>query len=288
MTDILLGAADLYNWKHVKPWAVSARESGFDGEIWLILYRDNGDVQTEAEKFGINVYKVEHDSYMAPIIHSQNGSPTQAHNLRFYHAWELLTRLDIENYRWGLMTDVRDVVFQRNPFEYIDITCENYQVLAASEGIKFKNEPWNKNNLIQGYGQNFYDLNNCDEWVAYNVGVLAGDIRVLRHLFHMIFSMTEGRYYPSDQSSWNVLVEGILLIGHILPIAHDYVGWACQCGTTADPTKAYLWPHVMGACPTFRDGVAYTGNGNPRKYYILHQWDRVPELKTAIEKKYDL
>lgn len=278
MTDILIGAADLYNWADVRPWVVSARRSGFKGDIYLICYRIDQDIRDNAVKYGVELYEVDHTPYSTPIQHMQQGSPTQSHNLRFYHAWELLTRLENE-YRFTFMTDVRDVIFQKNPVTWMQ---DNFfkKFVAAPEHITFGHEPWNKDNLIKGFGQITYDLNNADGWTAFNVGTLAGKTSAMRDLFHEIFTMTEGRYYPSDQSSYNILLRrkpGDALV----TVARD--AWAAQLGTTQDPTKSYLWDHCEYRPEINEAGIVHYA-GEP--FTIVHQWDRVPELKSIIPDRY--
>ena len=279
MADILIGAADLYSWADVRPWVVSARRSGFAGDIYLICYRVAEDM-VEAEKYGVELYRVEHTPYSTPIQHSQQGSPTQAHNLRFYHAWELLTRLGVSHDDHVIMTDVRDVIFQRNPSPWLDENLREYDdMVAASECIHFKHEPWNKDNLIKGFGQISYDLFGADEWVAFNVGTLAGRGHFMTGLFNTIYRMTEGRYYPSDQSSFNVLLRTSL--SYFAPT--PYYAWAAQLGTTRDPTKSYLWEHCYFRPDITPEGIVQVIN---TPFVIVHQWDRVPELKAVIPERY--
>jgi hypothetical protein len=279
--SVLLGAADGYDWNDVRPWVLSARQSGFEGDIYLILYRVKGnrdELLRHLEAHNVNVYEVHHDPYMRPIVHEQKGSPTQSHNLRFYHAWELLSRLE-EKYKFVIMTDVRDVIFQRDPnpflFKYPGI------LIAPSEGIKYADEDWNKQNLINGFGPIFWDLRG-KEWLACNVGTIAGLYSQMVKLFHLIFTMTEGRYYPSDQSSFNVLLN-TLWWGDCVVTHKSY--WAAQLGTTQDPTKAYLWDRLCEPRPEIRnDGFVYNPDGI--KFTIVHQWDRVPQLKPIILERY--
>lgn len=288
--DILIGAADNFAWKDCRNWVKSALASGFAGEIWIITYRVDADVAIEAAKLGVNVYPVEHDPYLNPIVHAAKGSPTQAHNLRFYHAWELLARLGWSKYRCVIMTDLRDVVFQKNPSRYLDVFYNDEYVhdfvVAGSEGLKFKDEPWNRQNLMNSYGQNYYDLNKCGEWEAANVGTIAGTAEFMQNIFHTLYSMTEGRSYPSDQSSFNVLIHKVL--GYDASPMH--YGWACQAGTTLDPTKSYLWPNVDPLqIPIIKDGYSYVQESqyrNEQTHFILHQYDRVPGLKEIIDARY--
>lgn len=282
MTDILIGAADLYSWKDVQPWIASARQSGFTGDAYLICYRIDNDIRENAPKYNLELYECEHDPYGQPIVHQQKGSPTQSHNLRFYHAWELLTRLKIM-YRNVIMTDVRDVIFQVNPSEWLTthLISEQQRIVCPSEHIRFMDEPWNKDNLIKGFGQIIYDLVG-HLWIAYNVGTIAGDFFQMKKLIHAIFRMTEGRYYPSDQSSFNVLAHETGF-GHYLATSRS--GWAAQLGTTQDPTKSYLWDKCCEARPIIgEDGLVRTPTGE--LFTIVHQWDRVPQLKAIIPTRY--
>jgi hypothetical protein len=283
--DILLGACDLYEWHHIKPWLASARESGFVGEIWLITYRVSSEVKSKAAEYGATLYECEHTPYGTAIQHQQQGSPTQAHNLRFYHAWELMTRLNPEDYNHLIMTDVRDVIFQNNPLEYLtELMGGQFSLLASSEGILFEDEEWNRDNIIRGFGQIFYDLRvKPEEWVCHNVGVLAGQAWAMTNLFHQIFSMTEGRYYPSDQSSFNVLLHTTMRPFFRKRSMHH--PWAAQLGTTLDPTKAWLWERCCDPRPIIKDGIVCDFTGRP--FHIVHQWDRVPELKKLINDKYN-
>jgi hypothetical protein len=196
-----------------------------------------------------------------------------------------MSRLDMTDYIHAIITDVRDVVFQRNPSEWLRKGFSDYmefELVAPSEGIEFHKEEWNANNMKQGFGPNMWDLQMKNSHMVYNVGTIAGDVLFMRDLCHTIFSMTEGRYYPSDQSAFNVLVHGLL--SHRTMRAWMQDGWAAQCGTTLDPTKPWLWERLNEPRPVVKDGEVFTVNGE--KFYIVHQWDRVPELKTAITEKY--
>lgn len=279
--DVLIGAADRYFAADVRPWMASARASGFDGDIYLICYRVDPSIYTVASEFQVELYPVNHTPYGLEIIHEQQGSPTQSHNMRMYHAWELLTRLDVAQYRFAIMTDVRDVIFQKNPSVWLEKHSLYGHVVAPSEGIMYDKEDWNRDNLIKGFGSMFYDLVGSS-WLACNVGTIAGDAALLRDLIGTIFHMTEGRYYPSDQSSFNVLMNGAFLEKRI--VATHWDNWAAQLGTTNDPTKSYLWERLCEPRPQIRDGLVYNNDG--LLYHLVHQWDRVPELKSIIPAKY--
>jgi hypothetical protein len=63
-------------------------------------------------------------------------------------------------------------------------------------------------------------------------------------------------------------------------------GWACQLGTTADPSKIDLFkPVLLEPSPKLEGDKVVTSEGI--KYTIVHQYDRVPDWKKVIEAKYD-
>jgi hypothetical protein len=284
MKDVLIGAADLYGWEQIRPWVVSARHSGFDGDIYLICYRVDSDM-VKAEEYGVELYQVEHTPYSQLITHEQQGSPTQAHNLRFYHAWELLTRLRKHEevlYRHVIMTDARDVIFQSNPSEWLAYNLPRRVLVAPSEHIAYNREPWNQFNLVKGFGETFWEIEASD-WKAYNVGTIAGQAEFMAGLFHTIYRMTEGRYYPSDQSSFNVLLHTQIFNDALY--ASELDGWAAQMGTTNDPTKDFLWARCCEARPRIlEDGTVVNSRNEP--FVLVHQYDRVPQLKTLISERY--
>ena len=62
-------------------------------------------------------------------------------------------------------------------------------------------------------------------------------------------------------------------------------GWACQLGTTVDPSKlSQFKPHLLEPSPIMEKDVVTTSKGTP--YYIVHQYDRVPQWRKVIEEKY--
>jgi hypothetical protein len=62
-------------------------------------------------------------------------------------------------------------------------------------------------------------------------------------------------------------------------------GWACQLGTTGDPSKIEQFkPYLLEKTPIFEDGKVWTSHGH--EFTIVHQYDRVPGWRKVIEKTY--
>jgi len=281
MKDLLFGASDIYTWDKVKPWAESIRGSGFDGDVVLLVYRaDMGRFAKEADKLDIQLIHTDTDNHGLYIDHNAGGRDTQCHQMRFFHMWQFLSQWEIMPYERVITTDVRDVIFQRNPTGWLNqYKVYDSQIVAPSEGIKYENEAWNKDNMAQGFGP--YVSQYADEHTVYNVGTIAGGAYAMRDLAMLIFSMGEGRYIPNDQSSFGLLMNGSLF--ETVPTSMGDA-WCCQCGTTLEPERAHVWPHLLEDKPVVKDGLVYTSQGE--LFYLVHQWDRVPGLKEIIEERY--
>jgi hypothetical protein len=62
-------------------------------------------------------------------------------------------------------------------------------------------------------------------------------------------------------------------------------GWACQLGTTADPSKIDQFrPFLLEPSPHMEIDKVVTSQN--KEYVIVHQYDRVPAWRKIIEAKY--
>ena len=277
MKDLIIGCSTNYDWSKLKYWINSINQSGFEGDKVLILM--NCDKETvlkviEAD-FKIIAFKQDENDN---LVYSSN---MPVHTERFIHIYDYIRNNG--PYRFVITTDVKDVVFQKNPVEYLEKHCDLNNLIFSSESIQYKNEPWGDENLLQTYGQYVYDIFKENE--IFNVGVLAGQGDAMRDLAINIFTSCTNRPIPiCDQSTFNFMIS-----------QHPYIdtskytrsedGWACQLGTTADPSKVEQFrPHLLEALPTLKDGQITTSTGIP--YHIVHQYDRVPEWRKIIEERF--
>lgn len=275
--NLIIGAIDLYTeWSKVAPWAISAREQ-HDGDIVMLTYRTTPEIINNLQKLAIDVYPISWDSFGRPLQY--HDQLTSVHELRFFHFWQFLQD---KNYEMVVSTDVRDVVFQMNPFQYIEEYSLLFErlLIASAESLTYENEYWGAENMKQGYGNYWYE--QMKDEMIYNVGVLAGYADKFSQLCATIYSMTEGRYHPSDQSSYSILVNK-LCSEWFTKVDHD-VAWACQAGTTLDEYKMHYGPKLTTKRPKIIDGIAHTNDG--KKFCIFHQFDRTP-VAQLIAQKYE-
>jgi len=281
MKDLIVGCATNYDWSKLKYWVNSINASGFTGDKVLILMncdKETANKVTEAD-FDIIAFGQDTEGNLS------YKSNMMVHVERFYHIYQHLKNND---YRYVITTDVKDVIFQKNPSEWLEEWLGNDSasddLVFSSESMKYKNEPWGNQNLKETFGTQIYE--DFKDNIIYNVGVLAGRGYAMKDLMMNIFASCMHRPIKiCDQSTFNFLIS-----------QHPYLktskytqsedGWACQLGTTADPSKIEQFrPFLLEPSPKLDGDKVVTSEGI--EYTIVHQYDRVPEWKKIIEEKYN-
>ncbi len=287
--DIVLGAVSGYAWNKVEMWALSLLATGFEGIGAVIVYEDekndNADVIAKLESIGFQVISLK-----------LNGSVFNNRFLDFYNVLSAPTN----DLRYAVVTDVRDVYFQRNPIEWLEMNVSEDQLYAASECIKYKDEDWGKSNITSGFGP---IGERIMEKAIYNVGVLSGGAKAVADMCLAVNMVAKSTNYPvADQSGYNIILDMAFVksstLAHsssaisidngdansmiILGQAED--GYAVQAGTVADPNKIEGFrPLLLEPEPVNDDGIIRTSIGD--EYYIVHQYDRVLDWDLALRKK---
>ena len=278
MKDCIVGCATNYDWSKLKYWVNSINASGFEGDKVLILMNCDKDTVQKVNDAGFSIIAFNQDGQGNLTYQSQ----LMVHVERFIHIYKLLK----DNlYRYVITTDVKDVIFQKNPSEWLEQNLVKEEHLVfSSESMKYKDEPWGRENLTQCYGQGIYEdfKNNT----IFNVGVLAGRGYAMRDLVLQLFLNCINRPIPIvDQAVFNVMISRHPYIESSMYTASE-TGWACQLGTTADPSKIDSFrPYLLEPSPKLEGDKVLTSTGI--EYTIVHQYDRVPEWKKVIEAKYD-
>jgi hypothetical protein len=276
MKDLIIGASTNYDWPKLKYWINSINQSGFDGDKVLILMNCDADTVKKVSEAGFKIIGFNQDNEG----NLRYESKIPVHVERFGHIYEYLRNND---YRYVITTDVKDVIFQQNPIDWLEANLISKHLVFSSESMLYKDEPWGNQNLYETYGDYIHSIFKHNE--IFNVGVLAGHGFAIRDLAINIFSTAINRPIPiCDQSTFNFLISM-----HPYKTTSQYCrsedGWACQLGTTVDPSKVESFrPFLLEESPILKDDIVTTSKGNP--YYIVHQYDRVPEWRKIIEAKY--
>jgi hypothetical protein len=269
--NLIIGGFTNYEINQLKPWVLSAMEVAGDNDVVLVA----GNTSEETLKWLVNRGVI-----VVPMAQVQ-GIPI--HVLRFISIYEYL-RHNWAKYRFVVTTDVKDVYFQFDPFDYLEKAMPpgtTTKLIIASEGLKYKDEPWGDENLKQAYGPYIYEQfkNNT----IYNVGTFGGTSEYVKDMVFNIFTNAINRPIPiCDQAVFNVLIN----TQPFKNICYATDDWACEAGTMADPTKIDKFrPNLICYEPIFDNGIVKTFNNYI--FPIVHQYDRVPEWKKFVAEKYD-
>jgi hypothetical protein len=273
--DLIIGAFNNFEFEVLKPWIYSIKETNFDGDIVLIAVDPNESVVRDIVKTGVKV------------IPAHNLNNMRIHMLRFLYIFDYL-KDTYQNYRYVISTDVRDVIFQKNPFEklneFLFMGCFD-SIVAQSESILIKDEEWNRDNIIKNFGPYFYESVKDNE--VYNVGILAGRSKYIKDLCFSLFQMSLNRPdWVADQAAYNMLLsfEPWNNVTYKTALKH---AWALNAHVTNKPDLLDKYgPFLIEPRPYMDNGLVKNSDGEV--FSIVHQYDRVPEWADYFYKKYQV
>jgi hypothetical protein len=280
MKDLILGSFFSYDWSIVQYWANSIEMSGFSGDRAALVSKiDAATVRRlEALNFYVHYYDPELISrgYSYPFGYADN------YGHRFQAYYEFLDILpNIDNYRFVIATDVRDVVFQSDPSAWLSTNIGAHKICASSESICYRDEPWGNQSMGNAYPRLYHRMGSRPIW---NCGVQAGTVRIMKDFWLQLSLACAAGLEAADQAAYNILLS-LLPWSEMTLFLTSEDGWACQAGTTVWPDRiGDFRPHLLEPQPTWNGTFACTSKGTP--HVILHQYDRVPGWLPTITGRY--
>jgi hypothetical protein len=290
--DLIIGGTSNYTWDQLKYWINSIRMSGFEGDVALVatnITKETIDILTSK---GVKLHLYGKRQPNGDFLSVSNNAP---HVERFFYIMHYLMTTN-EKYRYVITTDTRDVIFQKNPSEWLEANLYRRHLVASSEGILYENEPWGNQNLLDAFGPFFHQHNKS--LLIYNVGVVAGEMSYVRDLLAAIFHLSVNRPIKIvDQAVFNMIINLSPWYQNTFFAKND-AAWAIQLGTTIEAVKAGKGDLGMmlkndatkyasiyeDTQPIFDGNLVKNSLGE--EFSIVHQYDRVPALKLLIEQKY--
>jgi hypothetical protein len=206
MKNLLIGAiSSNYQISDIIKWVETS--SNVNATRVLMLYNNKNDelisylnknrievILPEHNMFGETVTEFPTDTGRMDIVSSYE----LIHNMRFFHIWQFLNDNEFDKV---LITDVRDVYFNRDPFDSIP----HNMIIASSEVIKYKDEDWNKRHLFVNLGG--IGIETLMDKEVYNVGVFGGGYHYVKNICRDIYLMSVGKRLVADQTSFNYLIQ---------------------------------------------------------------------------------
>lgn len=297
--DMIVGVVDNYDWDKIKYWANSIEQSGFDGYKALIVYNMNKEtvnVLTEKQFMLIGVSPF--DDAKGFVFQGNSNIMVD----RFLHINHFLSMLDDpQMVDRVIITDVRDVVFQSNPTDWLnEYFVSGFDMIVGSENMTYENEPWGRNNLTRSFGDYFFD--RMKDHPIFCAGVIGGDMQSVKDFCLNLWLIcrglnphVEGGGGP-DQAAMNIML-GMEVYRYTTMTTGPGAGWVLHAGTSFPAIQAGSggigeeYRRNPNMKIDFLEELEYTIKDNSiniddKKVVILHQWDRVPAWKQMIEAKY--
>lgn len=288
--DLVMGAVKGYNFQQLRTFVLSLRQSGFKGDICLIHKDLSVDTLYELRKLNVVLVPMQYRGsgalnswsrfwkFIKPVMtvlgDSSPGrflmrSLTPLQTSRFYLYRDFLRR-NQNSYRNVLLTDVRDVIFQSDPFgKFAASTVRCYEEdRNLSEETQF-NLSW-----IQAlFGADAADRLKdkriiCSGTIMGPVGEMIQYIGLMEKLLIKANDIGLG---GSDQGLHNYLLYTQKHNAEIIPNGNGEV-------LTVFESNIPSYPMVDGL---FRDP---SGDVIP----VVHQYDRSPTLEAALLKRLSL
>jgi|LakMenEpi03Aug12_release.lakeMendotaPanAssembly.Ray.scaffolds.fasta_scaffold499059_2 hypothetical protein len=204
--NLLIGAIsgnytpnDLNNWIETSNWE--------DCDRVLLLYNpSNNGLEEYLQSHNITIITPDFDFWGNETTNFEfntgicdfNTSYNLIHNIRFFHIWNYLQS---NTYNKVLITDVKDVYFNSNPFSEL---TDDY-LTATSEEIIYNDEEWNKAHIHYNLG--LIGIKTLLDKPVYNVGVFGGGYELVKEMCADIYLMSVGKYKVADQTSYNYLIQ---------------------------------------------------------------------------------
>ena len=265
MKYTIAGCITNYGVDDIKPYVESIEQSGFKGEKLMLVYDVSQEVIEYLNKKGWLIAQSELQEHI--ILQ------------RFRDMYALLHQYETD---WIIWTDVKDVIFQKNPIDWIENNSSFTRLFAFSECIKLKDDPW----AVVNTGTSFpleWELGLKDK-VSYCAGTIVGELDSIKDLFIQIYRWSKTTANPeqlSDQAAFNALIN-LEQFKTTTKLIKQEQGFVTQLGTVW--VKQNELP-ILEPTPIYKDGKFYNQNGD--EFVIVHQYDRDPQIKKEIYERYN-
>ena len=265
----------------LKNWIISACDHQTDYDVGLILLDNNSEILDFCAFKGVKVF---------PFFEGDHAGGQDY----FYYRPKLVSktlRKLAGQYDYVILTDVKDVVFQEDPFPKFIAKMGDKDAVFTSENILISAEPWNQNVLFQLFGGEVCDKVRENDVI--NSGVMFGRPNFLADVNRLMYDITHclNGEKIRDQAALQYLYFFVDLIRErsVLSDGNDYIVTHLA---VAGPTKFY---DAWGFRNSLKCGHAemdmekiIVKNPNGEVYSIAHQYNRCDEWNELINKKYEI
>lgn len=297
MDDLVIGFAANFDWAALEPYAVSLVRSGYTGKKVLFAQRLTADAADKLRALGFELLPI-------PVLEYSDPELTKGAYFTYVARFLLIHRYLYDNpdYRFVVCADTRDVIFQKNPMDWLEKNIGNAGIVAASEHIYH----WAQKGNTEWVMQNFKEV---DAWMmskdVYCSGLISGRAEYIRDLTMGIYLMGRAlsqKSWGADQPSYNAIMhQKAYADATIVPSMSDAYCLHLVVVAFEEYRKMMIDappPLTTGknSGPDQRRTISNDSMANMWDYdlsdvgdfSIIHQYDRMPNLAAQIRAKYTL
>lgn len=282
MKDLLIGCITNYTFDKIQYFVNSIDRSGFTGYKVMVVYNVPFSTVEELRKRNWLVMSFNTDTANRRYTYKNNFRIMCDRQLHYYETIQQIQN-EFGDVRYVLAIDPKDVIFQYNPSNWLEKNMGDKKINVGCESLLYKDEPWGNHNLMESFGESAYE--KCKDNLIFNCGTVAGEWKAMSELFLNIYFMCVGSPNETpDQAALNILLS-LDIYKNVTRFTMSEEAWACQAGTTVDMKVLAKSKDKLVEPQPFLDGdIVKTSKGIP--YALVHQYDRIPNWKSIIEKKY--
>jgi hypothetical protein len=253
MIDLVAGYARGYSADQIRPFLKSLRETGYDGKILLFV---NDGAAEEAKKWNVDIRPI-----TKPRI--------KVHSARFICLEEELQKIDCEGV---FLSDTRDVIFQKNPSEYLP--SQGLFAYEEDQSMSLGTCPYNSLWIKLGYGEEV--LEQLKTYPISCVGTTCGDrdsiLVYLKKLRKEIEKIQPKTSHPQDQAAHNYIIRKDIIC--------ELKVWKATRIFHNEEGEVYTVGYISRGSVKIKDNKIINQSGIVPT--VIHQWDRHLNLKNLV------
>lgn len=273
--DAVIGVIKNYDWTKIRPYAVSLARTGFKGARLMFVENIPTEARENLKKLGfVLVDFVTPDS----VREMENRDYLTFGRYRFKPVLDYLHE-QARRFRYIVWCDVRDLVFQTNPSDWLDAKLAPHKIAAAGEGWLAESENYNSGWLSTCYPQHDW-LRKLEVCCS---GSVAGSAPEMIGLFENIYEeglRATGAPNYADQAMFQYVLHTAYKDVMRVPRQHEGFVATAWPGKRGDRRLIDGFPRFDAA-----SGLVYSPETN-QPFCMVHQYDRDGMWKAIMERKY--
>lgn len=276
--DLTIAVVRGLSWEALRPYAVSLTRTGFKGTKLVFVENISAETRHGFTRLGFTLV----DRVTPPSELHPEMPPDWAYGVyRFAPVVDYLLQARVAHFRYIIWTDVRDVIFQTNPSDWLKDHLEPNRLVVAGLGHAIKDCPWNDPWVRAAHPPSHGEVRECE---AVACGTFAGYADAMLELFKDMYDgcMAANHPHATDQGMLNYLMR-CRPYDKIARIPRTHEAFSAQWFPEKDKDPA-IYPDY--GFPVFdrTGGTVLTQAGLP--FCVVHLYDRDPNWVAIMKAKY--